>query len=306
MSWTTIGIDIGGTKALGVRVTDGEVVEQRRTQTTSDPAELSKSAIEAARALWTEDVSAVGVGVAGLVSWPEGAFVWGPHVPGLRVPVRADLEKALGVPVVVDNDANMAAWGEYHLGAGVGSSAMVLVTLGTGIGGAMVLHGGVYRGASFAGEWGHMPFVPDGITCACGAAGCWETMASGPALARMAREVPALWGITPLTPEAVLEAAVAGNEAAAALVGRVGTYLGRGLCTLVTVLDPDCVVIGGGFGVAGAELLLGPARAAAGQSLHGGSNRSLPPIVTAQLGAAANAIGAALMAHQVVLGDVTL
>lgn len=311
---TTIGIDLGGTKLLAVRMVNNEVVDDVRVSTPGEADQLSTAAITAARSVWSEDVGAVGIGVAGLVEYPEGVFVWGPHVAGTRVPVRADVEAALGVPAVVDNDANTGAWAEYLLGAGKGHDSMVLVTLGTGIGGAMVLNGKVHRGTSFAGEFGHMRYEPNGLQCDCGKRGCWETVASGPALIRLATEHVARNPNGPLaqtlgdrliTGEMVTAAAEAGDEIARGLVGQVGAAFGEGLCSLIAAFDPDVIVVGGGLGSVG-EGILEPARRVAADLLHGGSHRGLPPIVVAGLGPQAGAIGAALMAEDLVTGRMRL
>lgn len=258
----------------------------------------------------TPDVVGVGVGVAGLVQWPEGVFVWGPHVAGTSVPLRRVLEEELGVPALVDNDANAAAWAEHIAGAGRGYGDMLLVTLGTGIGGALILDGELYRGKSFAGEWGHTMFERNGHRCACGKRGCWETVASGPALIRLAREfvfqnpdgaLAYRLGDRPFTGEDVTRAADEGDETARGLVAQVGADLGRGLCNLIAILDPDLIVVGGGLGSVG-EALLGPARRVAADALHGRSHRRLPPIVVAELGPAAGAAGAAMMAGDLAAG----
>ena len=184
---STIGIDIGGTKVDIVRMADGAVVARTRTETAPD-APLTPGIFAASREVWADDVAAIGAGVAGLVDAEAGRFVWGPHVSGTGIPVREQLEQELGVPAIVDNDANVAAWAELQAGAGRGYRHMLLVTLGTGIGGAIVVDGEVYRGLGFAGEWGHMRFDPGGLPCDCGKLGCWETVASGPALRRLAAE----------------------------------------------------------------------------------------------------------------------
>lgn len=311
---TTIGIDLGGTKLLAVRMVNNEVVEEARVSTPGEADQLSTAAVEAARSVWSDDVGGVGVGVAGLVQYPDGVFVWGPHVAGTRVPVRADVESALGVPAVVDNDANTGAWGEYLLGAGRGSDSMLLVTLGTGIGGAMVFGGRLHRGTSFAGEFGHMRYEPNGLQCDCGKRGCWETVASGPALIRLAGDQVARNPQGPLAQtlgdglisgEMVTAAAEAGDEIARGLVAQVGAAFGEGLCSLIAVLDPDVIVVGGGLGSVG-ESILAPARRVAADLLHGGSHRGLPPIVVAELGPRAGAIGAALMAEDLVTGRMRL
>lgn len=306
----TIGIDLGGTKVLAVRFDKGEIVAETRSGIDSTSADLVEAAAEGARSVWSDDVVAVGVGVAGLVAWPEGDFVWGPHVAGSNVPLRSSLQRALGVPVVVDNDANAAAWAELKLGSGKQYRDILLVTLGTGIGGALVVDGEIYRGRGFAGEFGHMLFERDGLQCDCGKRGCWETVASGPALMRLAREairqnpdgqLAVRFDAATVTGEDITGAADAGVETARSLVAQVGVGLGLGLCNLITAFDPDVVIIGGGLGSIG-ESLLGPARRVAADALHGASHRMVPPILVAGLGPAAGAVGAALLAGDLAEG----
>jgi glucokinase len=302
---STIGIDIGGSKALAVRVDGGSVVEERHTETRRGP--LLETTLDAVRGVWDDDVEAVGVGVAGLVRWPEGIFAWGPHVEGTDVPLRELLEEELDIPVVVDNDANTAAYGERVAGAARGFDQFLLITLGTGIGGAIVVDGSVYRGESFAGEWGHMRHDPGGRLCDCGKRGCWETVASGPALVRLAGEVIGLnpggslasrLGAGPFSGRDVTAAADAGDEVARGLVAEVGAELGRGLANLIAIFDPELVVVGGGLGSVG-ESLLGPARRIAAESLHGGNHRLLPPILVAGAGPRSGAVGAAYLASAI-------
>lgn len=300
----TIGIDIGGTKTRGVRLEEGEVVE--RISGDIGDGDFVATAAATARRLWTDDVDAVGVGLAGMVRWPEGSFAWGPHLDGNDLPVRETLEGELGVPVVVDNDANIAAFGELRAGAAVGSDDFLMLTLGTGIGGGIVTGGAIYRGQSFAGEFGHMVYDSGGVLCECGKRGCWETVASGPALVRLAREVimlnpdgslAARIGADSISGNDVSAAADAGDEVARGLVAQVGSDFGRGLGSLIAIFDPELIVVGGGLGSVG-EALLGPARRVAAEGLHGGNHRLLPPIVVAGLGPDAGAIGAAVMAAE--------
>ena len=302
---STIGIDIGGSKALAVRVDDGTVTEERHTATRRGP--LFETALTAIRSVWADDVDAIGVGVAGLVQWPEGVFAWGPHVDGTDIPLKALLEEELKVAVAVDNDANVAAFGERVAGAARGFDDFLLVTLGTGIGGAIMIDGSVYRGESFAGEWGHIRHDPAGLLCDCGKRGCWETVASGPALVRLAREVMTLnpdgslagrFGSETITGEDVTAAADAGDEVARGLVAEVGSELGRGLANLVAIFDPELVVVSGGLGSVG-ESLLGPARRVAAEALHGGNHRLLPPILVAGAGPRSGAVGAAYLASSI-------
>lgn len=302
---STIGIDIGGSKALAVRLDAGALADQQHTATRRGP--LVDVALAAIRSVWADDVESVGVGIAGLVQWPEGVFSWGPHVDGTNIPLKALLEEELDVPVAVDNDANVAAFGERVAGAARGFDDFLLVTLGTGIGGAIMINGSVYRGESFAGEWGHIRHDPTGLLCDCGKRGCWETVASGPALVRLAREVMSLnpegslagrFGSRAITGEDVTAAADSGDEVARGLVAEVGSELGRGLANLIAVFDPELVVVGGGLGSVG-ESLLGPARRVAAESLHGGNHRMLPPILMAGAGPRAGAIGAAYLASSI-------
>jgi glucokinase len=307
---TTVGIDLGGTKLLAVRLEDGEIVEEQRSSNPGAADQLAAAVIEAIGGVMRPKVAAVGVGVAGLVQWPEGVFVWGPHVAGTGVALRSALETEFGLPALVDNDANCAAWAEHIAGAGRGYGDMLLVTLGTGIGGAIIIDGALHRGKSFAGEWGHTMFERNGHLCACGKRGCWETVASGPALVRLAREfvfqnpdgaLAHRLGDAPFSGEDVTGAADEGDETARGLVAQVGADFGRGLCNLIAILDPDIVVVGGGLGSVG-EALLGPARRVAADALHGRSHRRLPPIVVAELGTAAGAAGAAMMAADLAAG----
>ncbi len=301
---STIGIDIGGTKARAVRVEDGAVVD--RVATSISEGDLVADIAAVASRLSTDAVTAVGIGLAGLVQWPEGTFLWGPHLDWKAVPVRTLLEEELGIPVIVDNDANVAAYGELTLGAGRGFSDFLMLTLGTGVGGGIVIGGEIYRGESFAGEVGHMVVDAGGLLCDCGKRGCWETVASGPALVRLAREVMSLnpdgslaarLGDGPITGEDVTAAADAGDEVARGLVAQVGAEFGAGLRNLIAIFDPELIVVGGGLGSVG-ESILGPARRVATNGLHGGSHRLPPPILVAGLGPDAGAIGAAALAAE--------
>jgi len=302
-----IGVDIGGTKTLAVVMEEGNVVVERRS--VADPSTTTLDAlIGAIDDLAGTPISAIGVGIAGLVRMADGVFVWGPHVPGTEIPVRSLLEDRYGVPVIVDNDANVAAKAEFATGAGVGYRNGLMVTLGTGIGGAIVIDGSVYRGESFAGEWGHIGVSQGGLLCDCGKRGCWETLASGPALARLAREVitanpdGSLARSLPtkeVTGETIIAAADAGEETARALVSEVGRAFGRGLADLIAIFDPEIVVVGGGLGSVG-ESIVGPARRVVVDATHGGNLRVPPTIQVASLGPSAGAVGAGLAAEEII------
>ncbi len=252
--------------------------------------------------LATWDAPSVGIGLAGLVRWPDGEFVWGPHVSGQAVPYRTRLESTLGVPVVVDNDANLAALGEATLGAATGRDPVLMLTFGTGIGCGIVVGGQVYHGVSFAGEVGHMILKPYGSPCACGRRGCWETLVSGWRLAEegsaIVRRSPRgiLAGITedrvPTVPD-LTAAAEAGDQEAVGALAEAGEWLGRGITNLVALLDPDVVVIGGGLIGAG-DWLLDPAHDAVASTLSGAHVRAMIEIRPAEFGDLAGAVGAAV------------
>jgi glucokinase len=301
---TSIGIDLGGSKVFGVRLVDNEIVASARTVVGRSVTTVD-AIVSAIEGIAQGGESGVGIGLAGLVRPSDGMLVWGPHLSGTHLSIGSEVSDRLGLPVVVDNDANMALIAEMRLGVAVGYRNVLLVTLGTGIGGAIGIDGAVYRGGGFAGEFGHVRIEDAGLLCDCGKRGCWETRASGPALARLAREVldvnpdssltRALDGAT-VTGEAVVSAADAGDETARALVTEVGRSLGQGLADLAAIFDPDLIVVGGGLGSVG-ESIIGPARRVLADSLHGGNMRVPPTVQVAMLGQAAGAVGAALMAE---------
>lgn len=300
---SVVGVDIGGSKAFAVRL-DGTVIGCDHQAAIDRDVDTIEAIAEAIDAVSDGNETAVGVGIAGLVSVPDRALVWGPHVRGTDLPIGDALEDRYGVPVVVDNDANAALVAELDRGVAVGYRDVILVTLGTGIGGAIAIDGAVHRGGSFAGEWGHIRVERDGRLCDCGKRGCWETVASGPALERLAREViegnpqsslARVIGDVPVTGPLVVEAADAGDETARALVTEVGRAFGQGLADLAAIFDPEIIVVGGGLGSVG-ESVLGPARRVLADALHGGNHRLAPTVQVAGLGAAAGAVGAALLA----------
>jgi glucokinase len=234
--------------------------------------------------------------------------MFAPHLPWLDAPVRERLEKRWGVPVVLENDATAAAHAEATYGAARGADHAVIVTLGTGIGGGIVLGGRLHRGHNgMAGEFGHMQVAPGGLSCQCGGRGCWEQYSSGNALVRYAREA---LGSRPtmleemcsgnpelLTGLLVTEAAAAGDLLAHEAFAHVGDWLGVGLANLVAAFDPDCLVVGGGVSGAG-DRLLEPARTALLRTLVGAGHRDVPPLLPAALGPEAGLVGAADLARQ--------
>ena len=305
-----IGIDIGGTKIAGGVVTAaGRLLDRTRVPTpAADEASTLAALIAAVDDLRSRhpDVAAIGVGAAGLVELTGGRLRWAPHNTYRSLELRRLLYERTGLPTTVDNDANAAAWAEARFGAGAGTDNMVLVTVGTGIGGGLILDGRVYRGESgFGGELGHMIVEPDGDRCACGNRGCLEAQASGSTLGRLGREAAtadpdgrlAVRAGTPalVTGEVVFQAALEGDKVALALFERIGYWLGVGIASLVTIFDPDLVVVGGGVAATG-ELLLAPARTSFLRYVHGRGHRDLPPVVPARLGPDAGVVGAATLA----------
>ncbi|MFV1970534.1 MAG: ROK family protein [Acidimicrobiia bacterium] len=299
----TIGVDIGGTKALAVRMDGTDVVAETRLDIDRSTGTVD-AVIRSIESVFVDDVEAIGVGVAGLVSQKDGTLVWGPHVHGTNLDIRTAVADRFEVPVHVDNDANTASIAELRIGAARGYHNVLFVTLGTGIGGAVIIDGAVYRGGGFAGEWGHVQVDEDGLLCDCGKRGCWETRASGPALVRLAGQVVAANPESSLarilesgriTGEAVVAAADGGDETARSLVNEVGRSFGRGLAGLVAIFDPELIVVGGGLGSIG-ESIVGPARRVLVDYLHGGKLRVPPAVQVATMGPSAGAIGAALQA----------
>ncbi len=237
-------------------------------------------------------------------------MLFSPHLAWRNEPLRDAIMSRVRIPVVVDNDANAAALAETRFGAGRGYRLVLCITLGTGIGGALVIDNRVFRGANgMAGEFGHMQVVPDGHRCECGNRGCWEQYASGNALVRDARELVLAnspvahrlrdlvdGDVAALTGPLVTEAARDGDPLAIELLGDIGTWLGVGLAGMTAAFDPDCILVGGGVSEAG-ELLLGPTRTSFARTLTGRGHRPEPPILAAALGPEAGFIGAADMAR---------
>lgn len=308
-----LGVDIGGTKVLAGAVDDqGRVLRTARRTTPGrrvDVRRVEDAVVEAVlEAAAGEPISGVGVAAAGFVDADQRSVLFAPHLPWQGEDVRSRLADRWAAPVVLDNDANAAAWAEMTFGAGIGAASLLLVTLGTGIGGCLVIQGRIHRGANgMAGEFGHMQVVPGGFACECGRSGCWEQYSSGHALVRYARErlsreetVLEQWcdeQSDRLTGSMVARAATAGDRVANDAFSFVGEWLGVGLANLVAAFDPHLIVVGGGVSSAG-DLLLDPARTALSRSLVGAEHRVVPPVVVAELGPSAGLIGAATMARE--------
>lgn len=310
----TIGVDIGGTKVLaGVVDPEGNVVERVRRETPSTSAAATEDTIaELVEELrGRHEIMAVGIGAAGWIDVTGSSVLFSPHLAWRHEPLRHAVRRRIRLPVVIENDANAAAWAEWRFGAGQGENHLICVTLGTGIGGAVLVDGVLLRGKyGVAGEFGHQTVVPGGIRCECGNKGCWEQYASGNALVREARELAASGspvaqnlldrvGGDPLriTGPAVTDAAKDGDPVAVELLEEVGRWLGVGLANIAAAFDPGTFVVGGGVSDAG-ELFLQPARDTFRRSLTGRGFRPEARIARAALGAEAGLVGAADLARE--------
>jgi glucokinase len=304
-----VGVDVGGTKVNALLVDADGAVRAREVRPTpaDDVAATLEALVGAALAVRTDDAVVVGVGAAGLVERDTGRLLFAPNLAWREVDLVSLVGAASGLPVRVDNDCTVAAYGEWRVGAARGVRDMLYVGVGTGIGGGLVLDGRLYHGAhGFAGEIGHIVVQPDGVVCGCGNRGCWETVASGQAIERDGRAAVGRHAhsaiaersggvVEAVTGTMVSEAAADGDPTARGILAEVGMRLGEGIAGLVNVLDPSLVVVGGGVAVAG-EHLLGPARHAYAATVEARDARPDVPIVPAALGPDGAAVGAALLA----------
>jgi glucokinase len=311
----TIGVDIGGTKVLGGVVDpDGHVLAEARRETPADdPGKTLDFIVEVIQELAAaHPVGAVGIGAAGWIDETRSTVLFAPNLAWRNEPLRDRIAARIPLPVVVENDGNAAAWAEFRYGAAAhADESMALVTVGTGIGGGLVIGGQLVRGAhGIAGEPGHVRVVPDGLLCGCGRHGCLEQYASGKALIRYAREQAqadpasatrllelAAGSLDGVTGPLVTRAAQDGDPAAVAAFGTVGAWLGAGLVDLVQLLDPQVLVVGGGVVEAG-ELLLAPTRAAYAAQLAARGTMPVATVVAASMGNNAGVVGAADLARR--------
>lgn len=311
----TIGLDVGGTKVLGgiVDAHGAVLATVRKASPVADAAATIEVMAQVVAQLRTDsvvEVSGIGVGVAGHVDRTARHVLWAPNLRWRDVALADELERATGLPVIADNDGNVAAWGEFIHGSGSGLTDVTAVTVGTGIGGGIIAGGRLLRGGhGGAAEIGHITFVPEGRLCGCGRHGCWEQYGSGTALVRFAREQASA---DPVAAQAVLalgngsvegidgvhvtQAALAGDDFARAVLAHQGRILGMGMADLASVLDPQAFIVSGGVSSAG-DLLLDSAREAMAAHITGGADRPLPEIRVASLGVDAGLIGAAALAR---------
>jgi glucokinase len=310
-----IGVDLGGTKLLAGVVDDDLNVhhrvyrQAREGKTTEQLLDVIVEAVGEAHAAAGGEIRAVGFGIPSLVDVATGVAATTVHLPLRDVPFRDVMAERLGVPVVVDNDANAAMFAEHRRGAAAGARTAALLTLGTGIGGGIVVDGAVVHGfAGGAGEWGHMVIESDGPLCTCGNRGCLEMLVSGTALGRAATraasDLPdsgfgrALAAGREVTGMLATELAHDGDPVAREVVADVGRYLGIGLSNVINILNPEVIVVGGGV-IAAGELLLEPARRVVAERALAPS-RDQVRIVPTRFGDASGMIGAALLAMEAV------
>ena len=303
-----IGIDIGGTKIAGALVdSEGQIVREARVPT---PAKDIDALVDSVVGLINElseghRVLGAGVAAAGFVDAEQANVIYATNLTGRNEPLKAKLEKFIDIPVIIENDANAAAWAEYRYGAGRGYKHMTMLTIGTGVGGAIITNSKMLRGGfGVAAELGHMRIVPNGRPCACGAKGCFEQYASGTALLRAAKELAASGEVEgarlhelqqqagELTGAQVYQAITEGDAGALRILGELGTWIGETVASLSAILDPEVVVIGGGVSQAG-DLLLDPIKKAFLANMPAQGFRPELEIKTAEFVNDAGVVGAA-------------
>jgi glucokinase len=313
----TIGIDVGGTKVAGGVVDEhGEVLASTRRDTPAeDPAGTRDTIVDVAAELaqWYPDAVAIGIGAAAWIDAAGSTVLFAPNLAWRDEPLRDYVAKAVGLPTVLENDANVAAWAEFRFGAARDADdSMVMITVGTGIGGGVVLNGQLWRGANgIAGELGHITSVPDGHPCGCGRLGCLEQYASGNALVRFARAgarqepdrarlLLELAGGDPLAiaGRQVTEAAQLGDGVARDAFARIAYWLGVAMVDLAQIFDPQVLVIGGGVIDAG-ELLMGPTETTYRDQLKQRGRFPVAELRAAETGNTAGVLGAADLARRI-------
>ena len=303
-----IGIDIGGTKIAGALVdAHGQIVlEERVPSPAGDPDAMVDAVVGLIERL-SEGYEVIGAGVAaaGFIDADQSTIIYAPNISWRNEPFKAKLEAKLSIPVIIENDANAAGWAEYRYGAGRGYKHMIMLTIGTGVGGAIIADSHMLRGGfGIAGELGHLRVVPNGRACGCGQNGCLESYASGTALLRAAKELaasndPSGKRLREIEAEAgqltgleVYKAILENDEGALRILRELGAWLGQAIGSLVAVLDPEVVVIGGGVSAAG-DLLLNPIREAYLAHLPARGYRPELKITTAEFVNDAGVVGAA-------------
>lgn len=309
----TIGVDIGGTKiAAGVVDEEGTILETSKVPTPATPEAVIDSIAEAVRqASAAHEVEAVGIGAPGYVDDKRATVLFTPNLSWRHEPLKDKVEQRIDLPVVIENDANAAAWGEYKFGVGTGHEDVVCITIGTGLGGGTIIGGKLHRGRfGVAAEFGHIRMVPDGLLCGCGNQGCWEQYASGRALLRYAQQratatpesAGILLGLGDGTAEGIegkhiSQAARQGDAVAIDSFRELARWAGAGLADLASLFDPGAFIVGGGVSDEG-ELVLDPIRKSYKRWLVGSRWRPHAEVLAAQLGGEAGLVGVADLARQ--------
>ncbi|MGH3977962.1 MAG: ROK family protein [Pseudonocardiaceae bacterium] len=319
----TVGVDVGGTRVrAGVVDATGRVMDRRRAATPAGD-EVLEDVVTAQVAELVEEhravpgragaVAAIGVAVAGFVAADRRTVLFSPHLSWRGVAVADRIERRVGLPVLLEHDANAAAVAEHRFGAAGGARVAMLVAIGTGIGGALLVGGELYRGAhGVAPELGHLRAVPDGRPCPCGKRGCWERYCSGPGLATTTLELLARSGAASgslarevaadprrLSGHRVAAAAREGDPVGVRAMAELARWLGEGLALVADLFDPEVVVVGGGVSES-APLFLDEARERYAAVVTGAGHRPLARIRTSQLGEDAGVVGAALLARSLI------
>ena len=308
----TVGVDVGGTKiAAGVVSETGQILDERRSETPDDAAGIERLIADLVDELrGSHEVEAVGIGAAGYVDADRATVLFAPNLPWRNTRLGHAVQARLDLPVVVENDANAAAWGEFRFGAAADVDDLLMVAVGTGVGGGVIFKSELLRGSfGLAAEIGHFRVVPQGLPCGCGQRGCWEQYASGTALVREARRrvTAGQGGAQPLLeavgadPESINGPAITSlaqqrDPFCLDLLADLGTWLGEGIASLTSILDCAVVVIGGGVSEAG-ELLLEPIRQAFTRTLPVMEHRPHLELRVATLGNEAGMIGVADLAR---------
>jgi glucokinase len=309
----TIGVDIGGTKiAAGVVDEHGSILETSTVPTPPTADGVIDAIADAVRAASSEhEVDAVGIGAPGYVDDKRATVLFTPNLSWRHEALKDKVEQRIDLPVVIENDANAAAWGEYKFGVGTGHEDVVCITIGTGLGGGVIIGGRLHRGRfGVAAEFGHIRMVPDGLLCGCGNQGCWEQYASGSALVRYARQratatpenAAILLSLGDGTPEGVegkhiSEAARQGCPVAVDSFRELARWAGAGLADLASLFDPGAFIVGGGVSDEG-DLVLDPIRKSYRRWLVGSRWRPHAEVLAAQLGGWAGMVGVADLARQ--------
>ncbi|GBF10634.1 ROK family glucokinase [Tepidibacillus sp. HK-1] len=307
-----IGIDLGGTSIkMGLVSTEGELLSHQEISTRTkegvnaiieDMVQYAKTLVQD-QGFALDQVQGIGIGIPGLLDMEQGIVRLAPNLGWKDVAIKKQLEEKLNIPVKIENDANIAALGEAWVGAGKGYKHIVMATIGTGIGGGIIIDGKILHGKKgMAAELGHIPISDEGIQCGCGNYGCLETVSSATGMIRKAKEVvtqgrPSLLTeqyvdkMDEITAKSVIDAAKLGDHEAMQIVNRAGSLLGKALATVANLLDPEIMIIGGGVSRAG-DILFNPIK----QAFHEHGLKNIIDsieIVPAQLGNDAGMIGAA-------------